>query len=737
MSQKDKIKATHLQRPAYIYVRQSTPGQVEHNRESTQRQYRLVERAIELGWPRTQTKVIDGDLAQSGRSAAGREGFTSMTTQVALGHVGVILTLEVSRVARNNSDWYRLLDLCSVSDTLIGDEDGLYHPGLFNDRLLLGLKGTMAEAELHVIRARLDGGIRNKAARGELRRGLPVGLIWGEADGEILKHPDEAVSGAISTIFEKFSEMGSARRVWLFFRSENILFPLQRNGSDEIKWITPSYTAIHHVLSNPAYAGAYTYGKTRTECYVDGSGQVCRRVRHLPKSEWAVLIPEHHQGYIDWETYEMNKVRLAGNTHPRAHSDSSGAVREGSALLQGLSTCGNCGRRLKVFYQGKNSTPGYYCSSSNIANGRGVHCLCVGGLQLDRAVANAFLAAVHPAALKATLLAEQQLDAQHDATLQQWRLQVERAKYESDRAERRYRTVEPENRLVARTLEVAWEQQLAKLAEAKTELSQREQRQPQPVTDEQRHRLMLLGNDLSKVWDASSSTDRDRKELLRTILEEVNVRIDREKGNAHLILRWRGGAISELDVNIRTVRIAPNRTDEDTVELVRRLTELYRDDIIAGVLNRQGRRTVSGERFTANRVGNLRRSWKIPRCQLSKVQSNGELFTIEKTAEILGIASSTVHRWLSDGFIAGEQLTPGAPWRIRVNEQLRKRFIEYTPPGHVPMLEATRLLGVSRQTILQRVKRGELDAVHVRCGRRKGLRIKIVDAQPSLFNNFS
>jgi uncharacterized protein YndB with AHSA1/START domain len=531
--------------------------------------------------------------------------------------------------------------------------------------------------------------------------------------------------------------MGSARRVWLFFRSENILFPLQRNGFDEIKWITPTYTVIHHVLSNPVYAGAYTYGKTRTERYINDSGQVCHRIRHLPRSEWAVLIPEHHQGYIDWETYEMNRERLANNIQPRSHSNRASAMREGAALLQGLITCGNCGRRLKVAYKGKNSTPNYYCSSNSIIHGRGVHCLAVGGLQLDRAVAEEFLTIVRPAFIKASLLAEQQLESQHDAALRQWRLQVERAEYEAKRAERRYRSVEPENRLVARSLETNWEKQLAKLAEAEAELTRREHQRPKPITDEQRQHLMALGDDLSKIWNAASTTDRDRKELLRTILEEVNVRIDRESGIAHLVLQWKGGSITELDVNIRNVRPAPNRTDEGTVELVRRLAELYRDDLIAGVLNRQGRRTATGERFTADRIGNLRRSWKIPRCKLSKTQSNGELFTIEKTAEILGIASSTVHRWLSEGFIAGEQITPGAPWRIRVNEQLRKRFIEHTPEGYMPMLEATRMLGVSRQTVLQRVKRGELEAVHVRCGRRKGLRIKVVDSQPNLFENFS
>jgi DNA invertase Pin-like site-specific DNA recombinase len=284
MSPNEKIKTTHLHRCAYVYVRQSTTAQVQYNRESTDRQYKLAQRAVQLGWAQSHVRIIDEDLARSGSGTSDRGGFATMTTEVALGHVGLILSIEVSRVARNNADWYRLLDLCGVTDTLIGDEDGLYHPGLFNDRLLLGLKGTMAEAELHVIRARLEGGIRNKAARGQLRRGLPVGFIWGEGDGDVLFHPDQAVTGLIHSIFEKFAEMGSVRRVWLWLRSEGLSFPSQSNSAADIQWITPTYTGIHHILTNPVYAGAYTYGKTRQERFVDPKGQLRKRIRRLPRS---------------------------------------------------------------------------------------------------------------------------------------------------------------------------------------------------------------------------------------------------------------------------------------------------------------------------------------------------------------------------------------------------------------------------------------------------------------------
>src|SRR6266852_3783688 len=539
MTDSSKIKPTHTHRVALVYIRQSTPTQVEQNRESTARQYALADRACQLGWSREQVIVIDEDLGLSGSTADKRSGFARLTSEVALAHVGIVLGLEVSRLARNNADWYRLLELCGITDTLIGDNDGVYHPALFNDRLLLGLKGTMSEAELHIIRARLDGGIRNKAARGELRRGLPVGFVWGEQDGEVLFHPDEAVSSAIRAVFERFAEFGSARRVWLWFRSEGLPFPLQENPGGHhspIRWVAPTYTALHHILTNPVYAGAYTYGKTRSERYVDEHGAVKKRMRHLPIAEWPVLMPDHHPGFIDWATFQANQARLDSNTRPRPHH-SGGAVREGSALLQGIATCGHCGRRLRTHYRGRNSTPGYHCAGKDLANGRGVYCLNIGGLAIEQAVANAFIEAVTPAAVEATLLTVQQLQANHDAALSQWRLEVERTRYEAERAERRYRTVEPENRLVARGLETEWESRLRDLAAAEVELRRREQQRPSRLDEEQLKRLQMLSSDIRQVWDAPTTTDRDRKELLRTLLEEVALNLKRAQGHAHLIFR--------------------------------------------------------------------------------------------------------------------------------------------------------------------------------------------------------
>jgi len=730
MNDNPKVQATHLQRWALVYVRQSTAAQVAVNRESTDRQYHLRDRALLLGWSRERIKIIDEDLAHSGSGLVLRQGFAHLTSEVALGRAGLILSLEVSRVARNNADWYRLLDLCGVTDTLIGDEDGLYHPGLFNDRLLLGLKGTMAEAELHVLRARLDGGIRNKAARGELRRGLPVGLVWGESEGEVLFHPDQAVTGAVRSLFEKFAELGSARRVWLWFREQGLSFPHQC-AHGQIQWITPTYTAIHNVLNNPVYAGAYAYGKTRQEHYVDESGRLQQRTRRLPRGQWPVLLPGHHPGFIDWTAFEMNQARLARNIRP-GPQQAAGVVREGSALLQGLATCGRCGRKLRIYYQGQHSTPGYYCANSQPCGGRAVWCVRVGAVRIDRAVVETFLAAIDPAGLEAALEAEKLSESEQQTALKQWRLQTERARYEAERAERRYREVEPENRLVARTLESEWEKRLTEFQTAEAELRRKQQESRIDLTEDQRQQIRALATDLRPVWDAPTTTDRDRKELLQGLLEEVKIEVLPDQAKAHLVLRWKTGAHSELDVLWRVKRIPPIRTDEDTIDLVRRLAVHHPDAIIAGVLGGQGRKTATGERFTADKVGNLRRYWKIPCYEPPASPPEGELLSVQAAAEKLGVAASTLHRWLGDGFIAGEQITPGAPWRIRMTQELQSLIVEQSPPGYVAMPEAMRILGVSRQTIMQRVKNGELSVVHVCRGRQKGLRIRALDQQPQL-----
>ncbi len=733
MTELTKIRGSHLNRAAYVYLRQSTPAQVEHNRESTQRQYALAARATALGWSQQQVVIIDEDLGVSGSGIVERNGFARLTAEVALRHVGIVFGLEVSRLARNNADWYRLLDLCGLTDTLIADADGVYHPAIFNDRLLLGLKGTMSEAELHVLRARLLGGIRNKAARGELRRGLPVGFVWGNADGDVRFHPDEAVCGMIRTVFARFAELGSVRRVWLWLRTEGLSFPMRIGSGSSVRWVDPSYIAVYHVLTNPVYAGAYAYGKSRREVTLDASGSPKRRIRKLPRSEWSVLIPNHHQGFIDWNTYEANRARISANTHPRPHQSGSGAVREGTALLQGLAVCGHCGRKLRTHYTGRTASPAYHCAGKDIVNGRGIFCLTVGAIQIDYAVAQAVLAALAPLGIEAALAAAERIESDHDDALAQWRLAVERASYEAQRAERHYRAIDPDNRLVARGIEAEWENCLRELEKAKAALARREQQRPRTLSADERGRLLALGADLIKVWQAPTTSLRDKKELLRTLLGEVIITVHKNESRAHLTLRWRGGALTDIDLDTPRRLPAIVRTDEDTIALVRRLAAHYPDAVIAGVLNRQGRKSAYGHRFTANLVSGLRRQWDIPRFEHPTNPLEGELLTIKQTAAALGVAASTIHRWLNDGLIAGEQLTPGAPWQIRLTDDLRRRVAEDAPDGYLTVYQTMRLFGVSRQTVWQRVKRGEIDAIHVKQGRKKGLRLKLLTSQPDLF----
>lgn len=744
MSETGKITRSHLARAAVVYVRQSTLAQLEHNTESTARQYDLVNRAVALGWDRGQVRVVDADLGISGSATGRRGGFEQLVADIALGQVGIIVALEVSRLARDNTAWYRLLDLAGSCDTLVADADGVYHPGLFNDRLLLGMKGIMSEAELHVLRARLDGGIRNKAARGELRRGLPVGLVWGEADGDIRPHPDEAVTGVITAVFDQFARLGSARAVWLWLKDQHLAWPLQRTAGQrpgqlpQITWVEPTYHAVHTTLTHPAYAGAYVYGRSKAERHIDADGRISTWRRWLPQDQWQVCIPGHHQGFIDWDTFQANQTRLSANTRPRRHEPGTGAVREGSALLQGLATCGVCGRKLAVYYPNKASRhiPGYYCAAGDVVNGRGVRHLNLGGAAVDAAVADAFLAAMRPAAIDACLAAAQRLQDGHDSVLDQHRRQVEQARYAAARAERRYRAVDPENRLVARGLETEWNTALAAVADADAELARQQHRHPATLTDTQRADILALGENLPDVFGAVTTTDKDRKQLLRTLIEEVTITVhrDRTEGRADLAMRWKGGAITDLTVPLR--RKPPKiRTDEDTIALLRRLAQHYPDAQIAGILNRQHRTTARGLSFTASRVQSLRQHWHIPRHEPADTPPgrDGELLTITAAARELDIAASTLLRWLDDGFVAGQQDTPGAPWRIRLTDQLRGLVVDDTPDGWLALHHASRALGVSRQTVLQRVKRGELQAVITRTGRRKGLRINVSPTQDALF----
>ncbi|MCA1698714.1 MAG: recombinase family protein [Actinobacteria bacterium] len=675
MSEHQKITDQHRRRRAVVYVRQSTLTQVERNTESLARQYALRERAVELGWPEASVVVVDGDLGRSGASTEGRMGFKELVAEVGLGQVGLVLALEVSRLARCSADWHQLLDLCALTTTLIADADGIYSPADFNDRLLLGLKGTMSEAELHLIRARLDGGLRNKAQRGELRQSLPVGL---DRDDEqrIVLCPDEQVRQAIERVFSLWRRVGSARQVVAELVAEGQRLPRRTVGQRRIRWARANYAAVHDFLTNPAYAGAFVFGRTRQHKQLDGEGKLRTRTVELALEEWSVCLPEHHPGYVCWDEYLATRKRLRQNV--RARGEGGGAAREGTALLQGLARCGRCGRRMQVAYSGRDGrVPRYACVRGHQLHATERACQSLGGLRLDKAVAEAFLDAVTPADVRASTGAIEELEREHEERLRGQLLALERAEFEAGRAQRQFDACEPEHRLVARTLERQLEAALAQV-------------------------------------------ERERRELAAL-----------EQGQATVAILWEGGARSELGVRLNRRGPEGRRTEEDTVELVRRLAAHHPDRQIAAILSKQGRRTATGLPFTEPRVRHVRHAAGI--APAPPPDSRSEVVTIAEAAAQLEVSTATVRRWLREGLLPGEQTTPHAPWRIRLTDEVRRRFVPEVPDGFLALDEAAKRLGVARQTVLHKVQRGELEAIHVTAGRRKGLRIQVSGDEAGLF----
>lgn len=728
-----KIERQHLQRSAYVYVRQSTMAQVERNSESRERQYELVERAVALGWNAAEVVVVDEDQGRSAKSADRRDGFQRLVAEVGLGRVGIVLGIEVSRLARRNADWYGLLDLCALTDTLIADSDGIYHPGLHNDRLVLGLKGTMSEAELHVLRARLRGGSLHKAGKGELRLPLPAGFAYDES-GRVRVSPDEAVADAIATVFSYFDQLQSARQVMLRLLEEERKLPRRATGDRQVRWVEPTYRAIHDILTNPVFAGAYAYGRKRVERRIT-DGQVREGVRRAPREEWHVCIEGHHPGYITFECYLANQERLRANWRP-PRGEGGGAAREGRALLQGLIRCGRCGRRMQVGYSGKTLVPHYACVRGNQLYGS-KRCQSVGGRRIEQVVLAAVFEALQPAGIEATLRAIEQTSSDHQARVRSAQLELERAQIHAERARRQFDACEPENRLVARTLEREWEQRLTAVRAAEHAVAEVAAKRPDPLSDEEIAWCRRAGADLRKVFHAPTTTDRERKQLLRAILTDVVVTVDREaeQHTAQLRVVWEGGQVTEHTLNLPRTGSHTRCTDQDTVALVRRLAERYPDKQIAAILARQRRRTGAGNPFTAHRVAGLRAHHNIPAAPVRPTGHDGEMVTIAKAASELGVSTATVHRWLREGFITGEQITPGAPWQIRLTDELRARVCEQAPDGWLPLAQAAQALGVARQTVLHKVQRGQLAAVYVHRGKRKGLRIQVKPDQTGLLEN--
>jgi DNA invertase Pin-like site-specific DNA recombinase len=730
--------AAHLRRNAYIYVRQSTLVQTVRNIESLLRQYDLAGRARQLGWAEHQIVVVDDDLGRSGASAQGRKGFSDLVADVGLGKAGIVLSLESSRLARNNADWYQLLDLCALTDTLIADADGVYHPASYNDRLVLGLKGTLSEAELHLLRSRMTEGLRAKAARGELRLTLPAGLDYDDGDHVIIT-PDEAVREAVMCVFRRFDQLGSARQVVVSLRSDGLLLPRRDIRTGKITWAQANYPAVHDILIHPGYAGAFAYGRSKTEKHLDASGNVITRQHRLPRDQWAVMIPGHHPGYITLETYDANIARLAANS-PLPAGQAGGAAREGAAWLQGLLRCGRCGRLMQVAYHSGGS-PAYRCGRANQMYGAR-SCQRIGGRRLHETVLAELLAALAPATLAATVQAMADTEAQFRQNLAVFERALERARYEADRALRQYDNIEPENRLVARTLEAVLEDKLTAVRTAENQLAAQRARRPVTLTGEETAWITTAGADLRAVFDAPATTHAQRKELIRAVITEIVTTLaDATDSGRTCQIRiiWQGGASTEIQLTLPASGKHGRTTSEDTIDLVRRLAPRYDDTTIAQILGQQNRRTATGLPFRKAHVRALRTYHGIPGYQppaetVTPGCEDAAVVSIAEAARQLGVASATVYRWLRDGFVTGEQLTPGAPWQIRIDQQLRDRIRPQAPDGWLPLSQAARHLGVARQTVLNKVQRGELNAVYLTQGRRKGLRIQVGYGQAGLFD---
>jgi DNA invertase Pin-like site-specific DNA recombinase len=733
MSEVSKVTARHQQRSAVVYVRQSTPGQVDRNTESAARQYSLAERAVALGWPEAAVVVVDEDTGQSGRWAHTRIGFRELAAEVGLGHVGVILALEVSRLARSSADWHRLLDLCALTGTLIADGDGIYSPAQFNDRLLLGLKGTMSEAELHLIRSRLRGGLENKGRRGELRLSLPVGLDRDE-DGQIQLTADEQVRAAIARVYELWDRCASARQVVAELAAEGQLLPRRTVGQRRIRWEPADFGTVHDFLTNPTFPGTFAFGRRREVKTVTADGTVKTTTVKVALADWAVCIPDHHPGYRTWDQYLAAQQRLRANSLARGQG--GGAAREGSALLQGLLRCGKCGRKMMVHYSGHNgSLHRYACSRTHQQQGTRRPCQSIGGRRLDLTVIDAFPQAVTPASVTATATAVDQLHADFQERVHLAQLAVEQAEYETGRRQRQFDACEPENRLVARTLEKTLEQALAETERRRQALAGIKRQRPAPLTDPERRALRRLASELSRIWNAQTTSDRDRKQLLRARLQDVVIDVCRDQHTATVALIWQGGARTQLPVRLNHSGLKRTSTPTDLIDLIRRLAEHSTDREIALVLSKNGHQTPTGLPFTASRVAGIRERANIPAAPAIPPETVG--VSINAAARELGVCTQTIRRWLAEGLLLAEQTAPHAPWRIRITDEIRARFVPDVPAGYLKLDEAARQLGVARQTVLNQVRVGKRNAVHVLEGKRHGLRIEIHPTEQGLLNTIS
>ena len=667
MSGTELLPATVLRRKAVVYVRQSTQQQVQLHTESTRRQYDLVE--VARGYGFRDVEVIDDDLGRSAGGTSARPGFERLVAWLCAGEVGAVLCLDASRLARNGRDWHHLLELCGLVDARVIDHEAVYNPCRPNDRLLLGMKGSISEFELGILRARMLDAARSKARRGELRISVPLGYAWHREAGLGLD-PDVRVQEAVRVIFARFREIGSARQVLLQLSAEGMHFPRPSDGkrTTTFEWCPIRYRSIIGILKNPFYAGVYVYGKSEKRTTLV-EGQPRRSYGHgKPLEQWEVLIKDHHEGYITWAEFERNQTALAANNFRKRGDGKSG--RGGRALLAGIIRCGRCGRQLSVFYGGRGMPrPVYRCELPNAMLGL-PHCLGFGGSRVDATVAAELLRALEPMAIDAAHEAERLTMEAHTERIRMFELELQQARYEASLAERRYAACDPDNRLIAAQLERGWETALRRVEEFQARLDAA--RTPPPSTPAPD--FVGLAEDLSAAWNAPGTTTRTRQRLVRALIREIVADVDETTREVVLVIHWRGGQHSEL--RVRKPRSGEHgcRTPEEALAVIRSMAARWSDEDIAASLNRMGMRTGQGKSWTAKRVSSLRRVHGIHAYR--SAEKDGEWLTMSEAAALLRTTSHSIRKLIKDGILPAEQVVADAPWQIRAADLKSPQVIE-------------------------------------------------------------
>lgn len=688
-----KISPDHLARSAYVYVRQSTADQLRNNHESRRRQYALAERARALGWE--EVVVIDDDLGVSAGGVA-RPGFERLLAAICSGKVGAVVSIEASRLARNGRDWHTLLEFCALVGSVIVDEDGVYDPRSINDRLLLGMKGTMSEMELSLLRQRSVEALKLKAARGDLHTTVPIGYVRTEGN-RVELDPDLRIREAISSVFARFAQAGSVRQVLLWFRQEHIELPavVYDDGRRSVVWRLPTYPSVLKVLTNPIYGGAYVYGRTETRVRIEAGRKHLVRGHRRDREHWQVLIHEHHDGYIDWPTYEHNQRVIADNTNMRGGM-ARGALRRGEALLAGLLRCAHCGRKLHVAYSGSDGSVGrYHCKGAAINHGSSQRCISFGSLRVDQAIAAEVLKMLSPVGVQAALRTiEQRADGEH-AKRRQLELALEQARFEAARAQRQFDAVDPGNRLVAAELERRWNERLALVSQRQAELDALDTQASTNLTPQQRDALLALGADLPRVWDHPLASSELRKRILRTVIKEIVARV--ADARIELVMHWQGGDHTELSVVKNRSGQHRWTTDVEVQTLITQLARQLNDGSIAALLNRLGHRTGRDQTWTEMRVRSFRGDHRIAVYKAGEREARGEL-TLEQAADALGASKMTVLRMIGAGSLQATQACKGAPWVIKTTDVQRPEVrAAVASPARGPLPEDPRQISLDIQ----------------------------------------